>query len=48
MGEMMIELRGKGKTEEGAQVQIKGRAGKDLSIYYRSMGQGQEGCEMLL
>jgi hypothetical protein len=46
VGEMMIELRGKGKTEEGAQVQIKGRAGKDLNVYYRSLGQGQEGCDM--
>jgi hypothetical protein len=44
VGEMMIEMRGKGKTEEGAQVQIKGIKDKDISIYYRSMGQAQEGC----
>lgn len=39
MGEMMIAMRGKGRTEESREVQILGKDNKPLTIYYRQMGE---------
>jgi len=43
VGEMMIAMRGKGKTEESREVQIEGAGGRPLTIYYRQMGTITEG-----
>lgn len=40
---MVIEMRGKGKTEEGCEVTIKGKDDKDVRIYYRKRGEPVEG-----
>mmetsp|Transcript_30960 Transcript_30960/g.72388 ORF Transcript_30960/g.72388 Transcript_30960/m.72388 type:complete len:444 (+) Transcript_30960:3-1334(+) len=43
VGDMMLELRGQGRTDESKEVQIEGKDGKPITIFYREMGQPVEG-----
>ena len=41
--DMIIEMRGKGRTAEGKEVTIKGKDNKDVKIFYRQVGEQVEG-----